>query len=108
VPANQVIVREGDVGDRFYLIARGSVEINRNHATDGARVLNVLEDGDYFGEIALLDQARRTASVRSRTPCISLWLANQHFEQLLAEESGVRTAIERAARERRPVGVRPA
>jgi ATP-binding cassette subfamily B protein len=101
VPAERVIVQEGDIGDRFYLIARGSVEITRSAASDGAEhVVNVLDDGDYFGEIALLERTPRTASVRARTPCILLSLASQHFEQLLAEESGVRAAIERVARDR--------
>ena len=97
VPANRVVVSQGDVGDRFYLIVRGTLEVTQAGFED---VLNVLEDGDYFGEIALLERTPRTASVRARTPSILLSLASQHFERLLAEESSVREAIERVAKHR--------
>jgi ATP-binding cassette subfamily B protein len=97
VAANRVVVSQGDVGDRFYLIVRGTLEVTQA-GSEG--VLNILEDGDYFGEIALLERTPRTATVRARTPCILLSLASQHFERLLAEESSVREAIERVAKER--------
>ena len=97
VPANRVVVSQGDVGDRFYLIVRGTLEVTQ---ADSDGVLNILEDGDYFGEIALLERRPRTATVRARAPSILLSLASQHFERLLAEESSVREAIERVAKER--------
>jgi ATP-binding cassette subfamily B protein len=101
IAADRVVIRQGDMGDRFYLVARGTLEVTQ---TDAEGVLNVLEDGDYFGEIALLQRAPRTATVRARTPCILLSLTSQHFEQLLAEESSVREAIERVASERGRAG----
>jgi CRP-like cAMP-binding protein len=76
---------------------RGTLEVTQA-GSDG--VLNILEDGDYFGEIALLERRPRTATVRTRAPSILLSLASQHFERLLAEESSVREAIERVAKER--------
>jgi ATP-binding cassette subfamily B protein len=97
IAADRVVIRQGDMGDRFYLVARGTLEVTQN---DVPEVVNVLEDGDYFGEIALLRRAPRTATVRARTPCILLSLASQHFERLLAEESSVREAIERVAKAR--------
>jgi len=104
VPAGRTIITQGDMGDRFYLIARGSVEVTRSDATGAEQLLSVLHDGDYFGELALLERAPRNATVRARTPCILLSLASQHFERMLSEQSTIRAAVERVARERSPIG----
>jgi ATP-binding cassette subfamily B protein len=102
VAPDRVLVRQGDPGDRFYLIARGTVEILRVDADGTQRVLNVLRDGDYFGELALLERGVRTASVRSRTACVVLSLGSQQFERLLADESTIRESIQRIALGRLP------
>ena len=62
VPAGEVILREGDPGDRFYVIGEGEVEI----ALDGGPP-KTLGRGAYFGEIALLRDVPRTATVTTRT-----------------------------------------
>jgi CRP-like cAMP-binding protein len=62
VPAGNVLFRKGDAGDRFYLIDDGAVEV----LPDGSEPI-LLERGDFFGEIALLRDVPRTATVRART-----------------------------------------
>ena len=56
--------------------------------------LAVLQDGDHFGEIALLHQVVRTASVRTITPCIFLALQRGQFERLLAHVPNLRETLE--------------
>jgi MFS family permease len=61
IPAGEIVFRQGDHGDRFYIVDSGEVEIE----VDG-RVANVLGPGDHFGEIALLRDIPRTGTARAR------------------------------------------
>ncbi len=82
--AGETIVAEDDLGDRFYLLVRGSVRVTTSDAEGGEREIAVLQDGDHFGEIALLRDVRRTATIRARVPSLALVLRRDQFQELLA------------------------
>jgi MFS family permease len=82
--AGDVLIREGDPGDRFIAIATGTVDV-----TTGGRFVASLGPGDYVGEIALLKDVPRTATVTARSPLHGFALDRAHF---LAALSGSSTA----------------
>ncbi len=91
----QEIFREGDVGDRVYIVLSGSAEVLR----DGARIAT-LGRGEYFGEMALLQQARRNATVRCVEPMDVLALPKRDFSALAANLPELRKSFEAKSDER--------
>jgi MFS family permease len=74
VPAGEVVIREGDPGDRFYVVESG-----RTTATHAGQVLSSQGPGDPFGEIALLRDVPRTATVTADEPTVLLYLERDAF-----------------------------
>jgi len=78
------IVRQNDPGDKFYIIARGKVEVWRTEEQSGMMTrVAVLQDGDYFGEITLITGFPRTATVRTLTVCTCISLERGQFNRML-------------------------
>jgi CRP-like cAMP-binding protein len=81
--AGDVVIRQGDEPDRFYIIANGEVDVMR-HTAEGADVhLATLGRGEIFGEIGLLEETRRTADVRAHSDVEVLALDWRDFKDLL-------------------------
>lgn len=76
-----IIFRQGDVGDRLYIILRGMVDVLR----DGT-YLTALQRGEHFGEMTLVDNGPHSATVRAATDCDLLTIERADFYHLLQEE----------------------
>jgi len=91
---DEIIIQEGEPGDKLYIIVRGQAEVLATGPTGEQRRLATLRDGDYFGEIALLEDVPRTATVRARSPTILLTLEREQFFNLLNSMPGLRSPFE--------------
>ncbi len=102
VPPGTEVVRQGEPGDRFYLIDYGRFEV----LVDGQPVAR-LGRGDYFGERALLNRAPRAATVVAVEPGRVFWLDQAQFQALLAHDLATRARLEAAVAYRAEVAAMP-
>lgn len=93
--AGEVILREGQSGERFLLIARGQVEVEASGVT-----VACMEGGDFFGEIALLGNRQVTATCTAKRPTTCLVLSRQHFIEHILSHDDVRQLLEQKMAER--------
>lgn len=94
------IVKQGDPADAFYLILEGSCEVIME--IDGIpRQIGTLNKYDVFGEIGLLEDIRRTASIESVTPVKVLILKKQDFEEIVKQVPGITYQLLMQAKKRR-------
>jgi CRP-like cAMP-binding protein len=80
---SQMIVEERTAAERFFIIASGKIQISKRFADGGEFVLGVHSDGEFFGEMGLLDEGPRSATVRALEPTTLLEITRTDFETLL-------------------------
>jgi CRP/FNR family cyclic AMP-dependent transcriptional regulator len=90
VDAGTVLCKEGDVGHEFFVIVDGKVKIARK----GRRV-STRSGGDFVGEIALIEDVPRTATVTAETPVRLFVLTRKDFRHLLDEQPNVERKVMR-------------
>jgi CRP-like cAMP-binding protein len=88
VDPGEVVVREGDRGDEFFVVGTGEVSVSR----DGKEVVR-LGPGAFFGELALFDQAPRNATVTATTGTTVVAVGRDAFQKLLGDVPGFREAL---------------
>jgi putative peptide zinc metalloprotease protein len=101
--AGEMVVEQGDIGDKFFIIEAGELRVfqqTNGHSVD----LNRLSPGDYFGEIALIQQRPRTASVEALTDATLFSLEAQAFTRMLAESQRVKQSLEKTGSRRERAG----
>jgi CRP/FNR family transcriptional regulator, cyclic AMP receptor protein len=86
-----VLCKEGEIGHEFFVLVEGEAEVTRN----GRRV-TTRGGGEFFAEIALLEQIPRTATVTAKTPLRFFVLASKSFRQLVDENPSVERKVLRA------------
>jgi CRP/FNR family transcriptional regulator, cyclic AMP receptor protein len=88
LPAGRVLMRQGETGSEMFIVARGAAVIERDGheiARSGA--------GDFFGEIALLSEGPRTATVTLTEPSTLFVLGHREFHTLMDQSSPTRVAV---------------
>ncbi len=85
--ASEVIIRQGDEADRFYVIVEGQVEVSQALPEGSSRILRRMGEGESFGEIGLLSGVPRTATVTALTAGRLLALDKEAFLELVAEST---------------------
>ncbi len=80
---NELVIREGEAGDSFFIVEQGEVEVFVTSPTGTKKSLTILSVGDFFGEIALLTGERRTASVQALTEVRVFRLKKESFKTVL-------------------------
>jgi signal transduction histidine kinase len=96
VAAGDRICEEGKVGDAFYLILSGRVQVSKFLELGTQHLLNELRPGQFFGELALVEDAPRVASVHALEETTLLAITKNDFQELLADSPAMGVSIMRA------------
>jgi CRP-like cAMP-binding protein len=95
IPAGTTLTKEGEIGHEFFVIVDGQTEVKRRGKSLGNRGA-----GDFIGEIALLEEVPRTATVKAKTDLRVFVLTSKDFHHLLEESPNVERKVLRALAKR--------
>ncbi|MCK5616641.1 cyclic nucleotide-binding domain-containing protein [Candidatus Pacearchaeota archaeon] len=87
-PENHIIFNEGDEGDIMYVIKRGEVQVLRDNT-----ILALLKDGQFFGEMALVSDETRNATIKSVSDVELLTLSKDDFKYLMETNSSIASIV---------------
>ncbi len=99
-PRGAVIFRQNDPGDKFYMIRKGEVALTRDEG-DGPRQVAELGKGQFFGEVALMENKERNATVIAKTDVDLFSLKKEEFEQILQDRSDFKGQLQQVLGSRR-------
>src|SRR4030095_1539723 len=88
-----VLCRENEIEDRFYMILEGEVEVTKTINNNETRLLKTLSPGDFFGEMALIHNAPRAATVTAKTELTTLELDKSGFDRVLHNSTSIAMAM---------------
>jgi CRP/FNR family cyclic AMP-dependent transcriptional regulator len=94
-PAGRVLIRQGEFGHEFFVIVEGAAEV-----LQGDAVIAQMGPGDFFGELALLDEDKRTATVTATSPMSLIVMTRSSFRSLDRTDPGVHAAVCKAIEDR--------
>ena len=95
LPDGRELTREGERGREFFVLVQGEVDVTKegNH-------VRTLSDGDFFGEIALISDEARTATVTAKGPIRVLVITDRAFKTLVERSPGIDAEVREAVAER--------
>ncbi len=99
VDAGKVVIRQGDIPGDLFVVLAGTLRVSAS-TPEGDRAVAELGPGDYFGEIGLLRQVPRVATVRTMTPCRLYRIPGQEFLDILSQGAVRSRTLTRAAQSR--------
>ena len=97
LPQGTELTREGTKGREFFVLVEGTADVKRE-----GRTINTMTAGDFFGEVALVTNTPRTATVTAATPLDVLVITGRDFERLIVENPLIALKVMRAVVERVP------
>ncbi len=89
----EMLCKEGDIGRALFILESGTVEVTRKAGTSEPRRLALLKSGDYFGEMSLIDEQPRTATVIATEPVRAYLLYKTEIDKLLRQAPHMGAAI---------------
>jgi CRP/FNR family cyclic AMP-dependent transcriptional regulator len=95
VPRSSMIMAAGDPTDSLYIVISGRLKVMMSDAEGKEVILSILGPGEFFGEMGLIDDAPRSASVVAIEPCELLAIAKRDFKKCLAENFEMTMALMR-------------
>lgn len=95
-----IIFRQGDLGEHLYVIKTGHVEVVREDGEDNEQILSRLGPGEYFGEMGILTDAPRNATVRAATDAEILAIHRDDFDTLQGSIPVLRQSVKAAMKRR--------
>ena len=99
IPAGSTLFKEGDIGDAFYLLKEGTIEI---HKENNSAVIDIhsTDESNFFGEMALVEGAPRNATIKTKVQCVVLEIDKVNFDMLLRLNSFIALRIMTALTQR--------
>jgi len=94
-PAKTVLCREGNLEDKFYILLDGKVDVVKTINNTQERHLKELEAGDFFGEMAIMHNAPRAATVTASCPVTVLEIDKENFDRVIQRSSTISIAMVR-------------
>ena len=100
-PANSIIIQQGEPADTFYILLEGEVEIVKQQPNGEETLIARLGEGNYFGEIGLMEGRERMATVRAATDVRVVTFNRETFNSWLADSPSSKTELTETAEKRR-------
>jgi CRP/FNR family cyclic AMP-dependent transcriptional regulator len=92
-PKNTTVVEEGLPGDYMYVIRQGRVKVTKASEDGREKIMRFLESGAFFGDMALLSNEARSASVKTLEPSVLLALSRRDFIEILRQSADLALAV---------------